>query len=124
MPALDSNPGQREAQHWAGGWWEGAGWAYLEDLGICAAAAAMAGMHPGGRCIVWAVVAQGAAAFSHTPATLKARVSFEAETTALTLRRALVEVGCRGRLGQRDLTTTHLDPGWSPAYPGCSGGCR
>lgn len=69
---------------------------YLENLGVCAAAAAMAGMHPRSRGVGRAVVAQGAAALGHAPATLEARVSFEAEATALSQGWALVEVGCWG----------------------------
>lgn len=102
---------------WAGGRWAGAGWAYLEDLGVGAAAAAVAGVHPGGRCVIWAVVAQGTAALSHTPAALEAWVGFEAEAAALPLCRALVEVGCRGRLSQRDPMTTHPGQASPPGSP-------
>lgn len=67
---------------------------YLKDLRVCAAAAAMAGMHPGGRGVSRAVRAEGTAALSHAPAALKARVGFEAEAAALPQGRTLVEVGC------------------------------
>lgn len=70
---------------------------YLEDLGVGATAAAMVGMHPGSRQVSRAVRTQGTAALSHAPAALEARVSFEAEATALPQGRAFVEVGCRGK---------------------------
>lgn len=73
---------------------------YLVDLGVGATAAAVAGMHPGSRHVSGAVGTQGAAALSHAPAALEARVSFEAEATALPQGRALVEVGCRGKHSQ------------------------
>lgn len=72
------------------------GCTYLEDLGVGATTATMAGMHPGSRQVSRAVGTQGAAALSHAPAALEARVSFEAEATALPQGRAFVEVGCRG----------------------------
>lgn len=85
------------------------GKAYLEDLRVSAAATAVASMHPGGGHIGWAVVAQGAAALSHTPATLEAWVGLEAEATALTKGWALVEVSCtvgEGSVVSRALSTT------------------
>lgn len=97
---------------------------YFENLGVGATAAAMAGMHPGSRQVSRAVGTQGAAALSHAPAALEARVSFEAEATALPQGRAFVEVGCRGKHSQLGQATAPPPVPPHPAHPECSEGYR
>lgn len=70
--------------------------AYLGDLGVGAAAVAAAGVHPAAL-VGQAVLPQRAAPLQHAPAALEARVSLQAQATALPQGRALVQVGCNGR---------------------------
>lgn len=80
--------------------------AYLGDLGVGAAAVATAGMHPAAL-VGQAVLPQRAAPLQHAPATLEARVSLQAQTTALPQGRALVQVGCNGRRSMRISMAPH-----------------